>query len=115
VRLTEASGSIEPEARILTTRLFIARNTLSKFFSTTPPVKIEEPIVDLTRAWPRLFDQFEKTCRSATRAEDEDWRFLAQPSEIAASEKHFLRNIGKSQDGMVAKFLNRPISRVITR
>jgi len=66
VRLTEASGSIEPEARILATRLFIARNALSKFFLTMPPVKIEQPIVDLT--WPRLFQQFERTCRSATGA-----------------------------------------------
>ena len=115
VRLTEASGSIEPEARILATRLFIARNALSKFFPTTPPVKIEQPIVDLTGAWPRLFEKFERTCGSATRAEEEDWRFLAQPSEIVASEKHLLRHIGKSQDGMVSKFLNRPISRVITR
>ena len=115
VRLTETSGSIEPEARVVATRLFIARNALSKFFSTTPPVKIEQPIVDLTGAWPRLFEQFERTCRSATRAEEEYWRFLAQPSEIIASEKQLLRHSGKSQDGMVSKFLNRPISRVITR
>jgi phosphatidylglycerophosphate synthase len=115
VRLTEASGSVEPEARILATRLFIARNALSKFFSTTPPVKIEQPIIDLTGAWPRLFEQFERTCRSAARAEEEHWRFLAQPSEIIASEKQLLRHSGKSQDGMVSKLLNRPISRVITR
>jgi phosphatidylglycerophosphate synthase len=115
VRLTEASVSLEPEARILATRLLIERNALAKFFSTMPAVKIEQPIVDLTEAWPQLFHQFEGTCRSATRAEDKDWRFLAQSSEIVASEKHFLRNIGKSQDGIVAKFLNRPISRVITR
>jgi phosphatidylglycerophosphate synthase len=115
VRLTEASGSVEPEARILATRLFITRNALSKFFLTTPPVKIEQPIVDLTGAWPRLFEQFERTCRSATRAEKEQWRFLAQPSEIVASEKLLLRHSGKSRDGMVSKFLNRPISRVITR
>ena len=115
VRLTEASDSVEPEARVVATRLFIARNALSKFFSTTLPVKIEQSIVDLTKAWPRLFEQFERTCRSATRAEEEQWRFLAQPSEIVASEKRFLRHTGKSQDGMVSKFLNRPISRVITR
>src|SRR5262245_54500479 len=115
VRLTEASGSVEPEARILATRLFIARNALSRFFPTTPPVKIERPIVDLTGAWPRLFEQFERTCRSATRPEEEHWRLLAQPSEIVASEKHLLRHIGKSQDGIVSRFLNRPISRVITR
>jgi phosphatidylglycerophosphate synthase len=115
VRLTEASDSIEPEARILATHLFVARNALSKFFSTTPPVKIEQPIVDLTAAWPRLFEQFERTCRSATRAEEEHWRFLGQPSEIIATEKQLLRHSGKSQDGLVSKFLNRPISRVITR
>jgi phosphatidylglycerophosphate synthase len=115
VRLTEASGSIEPEARILATRLFIARNALSTFFLTTPPVKIEQSIVDLTGAWPRLFEQFETTCRSAACVEEEQWRFLAQKSEIIASEKQLLRHSGKSQDGMVSKFLNRPISRVITR
>ncbi|PYJ27275.1 MAG: hypothetical protein DME90_10535 [Verrucomicrobia bacterium] len=115
VRLTEASGSIGPEARILATRLFIARSAFSKFFSTIPSVKIEQPIFDLTRAWPRLLEHFERTCRSATRAEGEHWRFLAQPSEIIASEKQLLRHSGKSQDGMVSKFLNRPISRVITR
>ena len=115
VRLTEASGSVEPGARVLATHLFIARNGLSKFFTATPPVKIEQPIVDLTGAWPRLFEQFERTCRIATRAEEEHWRFLAQPSEIVASEKQLLRHSGKSQDGMVSKFLNRPISRVITR
>ena len=86
VRLTEASSSVEPEARILATRLFIERNALSKFFSTTFPVKIEQPIVDLTGAWPRLFEQFERTCRSATRAEEEHWRFLAQPSDISRAK-----------------------------
>lgn len=115
VRLTEAFGSIEPEARILATRLFVVRNALSKFFSTTPAVKIEQPIVDLTGTWPRLFEQFERTCRSAIRFEEDQWRFLVQPSEIIASEKLLLRQSGKSQDGMVSKFLNRPISRVITR
>ena len=115
VRLTEASGSIEPEARILATRLFITRNALSEFFSTTSPVTIEQPIVDLTGAWSRLFDQFERTCRSAPRAQEEHWRFLAQPSDIVTSEKQLLRQSGKSQDGMVSRFLNRPISRTVTR
>jgi phosphatidylglycerophosphate synthase len=115
VRLTEASGSLEPEARILGTHLFVARNALSKFFSATAPVKIEQPVVDLTVAWPRFFEQFERTCRSATGAEEEHWRFLGEPGEIIASEKQLLRHSGKSQDGIVSKFLNRPISRVITR
>src|SRR5262245_39133399 len=81
VRLTEASGSVEPEARILATRLFVARNALSKFFSATPPVKIEQPIVDLTGTWSRLFEQFERTCQSASGAEEEHWHFLGEPGE----------------------------------
>src|SRR5437899_6084884 len=47
VRLTEASGLVEPEARILATRLFIARNVLSKIFFTTSPGNIEVAIVYL--------------------------------------------------------------------
>jgi phosphatidylglycerophosphate synthase len=115
VRLSAAYGSLEPGARILSTRLFMERNALSKFFSMMPAGTIEQPIVDLTKAWPPLFEQFEKNCQSSTRAEDEEWRFVAQPSDIVASEKHLLRHSGKSQDGMVAKFFNRPISRIITR
>jgi CDP-L-myo-inositol myo-inositolphosphotransferase len=76
---------------------------------------MEQPIVDLTGTWSRLFEQFERTCRSATRSDEEHWRFLAEPNEIIASEKQLLRHSGKSQDGIVSKFLNRPISRVITR
>src|SRR4029450_8028872 len=45
VRLTEASGSIEPEARILATRLFIGRNALSKVFPRTPPAKEKQTVV----------------------------------------------------------------------
>jgi phosphatidylglycerophosphate synthase len=115
VRLSEASVSVGPEARVLATRLFVARNALSNFFSTTAPVEIEQRVTDLTSAWPRLFEQFERSCRSATRTDGEHWRFLAQPSEIVASEKVLLRHSGKSQDGMVSKLLNRPISRIITR
>src|SRR5215469_1906896 len=91
-RLTEASGSVEPEARILATRLLLARNALSEFFSTSPLVKIDQPGVDLATAWPRLFERFERTCRSTTRADEEQWRFLADPTEIVASEKQLLRH-----------------------
>ena len=115
VQLREASGTIEPEARILATRFLVTRNALSDFFLTMPPVKVEQPIVDLTGAWARLFEQFKRACQSASGAEQKFWRFLAQPSEIIASEKQLLSHSGKSQDGIVSNFLNRPISRVITR
>src|SRR5437899_11720444 len=108
VRLTEASGSIEPAARILATRLFVGRNALSKFFATTRPVKIEQPIVDLTGAWPRLFEQFERTCQSAIGAEEEHWRFLLQPRKFSAGKNRFFATLGNCREEMFRKFLTPP-------
>ena len=45
----------------------------------------------------------------------EGWEYLEDSSQIAACEKRFLRGSGKSQDGLVSRFLNRPISRAISR
>jgi len=44
-----------------------------------------------------------------------DWEYLDSPSQIPACEKRFLGESGKSQDGLVSRFLNRPISRAISR
>jgi phosphatidylglycerophosphate synthase len=115
VRLTEASGSVDSEARVLATRLFIGRDALPKFFARMSPVNVDESVLDMAGAWPRLFEQFERSCRSVGRSEEEDWRFLSDRSDIIASEKQLLRHSGKVQDGIVSKFLNRPISRAITR
>ena len=45
----------------------------------------------------------------------EDWEYLQDQSQIGACEKRFLRGSGKSQDGLVSRYLNRPISRSISR
>jgi phosphatidylglycerophosphate synthase len=95
--------------------LFVERNGLAKFFQTTPVVKFEQAIVDLPGAWRQFFAQFERTCRSASVDEEKGWHFLADSSDIAVHEQQLLRRTGKSQDGMVSRFLNRPISRFVTR
>jgi phosphatidylglycerophosphate synthase len=40
---------------------------------------------------------------------------ISQVSEIEEAERRFLRGSGKSQDGLVSRYLNRPISRALTR
>ncbi len=45
----------------------------------------------------------------------EEWEYLESPAQIPACEKRFLEASGKSQDGLVSRFLNRPISRTLTR
>ena len=37
------------------------------------------------------------------------------PAQVAACERRFLRRGGKSQDGLVSRFINRPISRAVSR
>jgi hypothetical protein len=43
------------------------------------------------------------------------WCSLRDAKDIPAAERQLLRNTGKSQDGLVARFINRPISRNVSR
>ena len=43
------------------------------------------------------------------------WEYIADGEQIDGIEIEFLRDSGKSQDGFVSRYLNRPISRVVTR
>ena len=45
----------------------------------------------------------------------ERWEYITDGNQIDEIEKRFLRGSGKSQDGFVSRYLNRPISRVVTR
>lgn len=40
---------------------------------------------------------------------------VSNANEIEAAERRFLRGSGKSQDGLVSRYLNRPLSRVVTQ
>lgn len=46
---------------------------------------------------------------------NEGFERLENPAQIPACEKRFLRASGKSQDGLVSRFINRPISREVSR
>jgi phosphatidylglycerophosphate synthase len=43
------------------------------------------------------------------------WEYISDGDQIDRIETKFLRGSGKSQDGFVSRYLNRPISRTITR
>jgi len=43
------------------------------------------------------------------------WEYITDGDQIDRIEKEFLRGSGKSQDGLVSRYLNRPVSRAITR
>ena len=49
------------------------------------------------------------------RLRERGWEYIADGEKIDEIEIGFLRDSGKSQDGFVSRYLNRPISRVVTR
>ncbi|MBA2585326.1 MAG: CDP-alcohol phosphatidyltransferase family protein [Chthoniobacterales bacterium] len=102
--------------RVITTRLFADRNGLTQFLETVPIVRSEEASGDIPNLWRRLYEQFEASCRDGWRAKVEArWHYLKDAADIRMSEQIFLRRVGKPQDGIVSKFINRPLSRPITR
>ena len=43
------------------------------------------------------------------------WRYLINSKEIPSAERWLLRGSGKSRDGFVSRYLNRPISRTVSQ
>ncbi len=99
-------------ARVLSTRLLVHRSALANFISIAPVIQRETLIVDLTKLWKRLARVFADVCRDRGGA---GWRYVVEDREIAQSERWFLRDTGKLEDGFVSTFLNRPISQSISR
>jgi phosphatidylglycerophosphate synthase len=100
-------------ARILSTHLVVKRGALADFISIAPVVEDEMSIVDATDRWKELARVFVDACRDAGRTAG--WRYAAEPDDVAQCERWLLRDTGKTQDGVVSRFLNRPISRSISR
>ena len=103
-------------ARALSTRLLVNRGALANFISIAPVVECNTSIVDATEHWNKLARVFADVCRdSGGTGQITRWRCVSEPREIAQCERWFLRDTGKTQDGFISRFLNRPISRAISR
>ena len=93
---------------LLSTRIFLHR------YSSSFRLKIESKKYEhLLPNFAQLYDEVRATWESSGPAEG--WDYLEDSAQVAACEKRFLRGSGKSQDGLVSRFINRPISRAISR
>lgn len=114
-RLTKVSFTTEideePYDLILSTRLFLYRKAVRKLLET--PVARGQFITagSEEEVWQTHFRLIE----SLPRVRDGAWEYLTDGNQIDAMEIRFLRATGKSQDGLVSRHLNRPISRTVTR
>ena len=98
---TERDG--RPFDLVLNTRLFLYREAMRRLIDISSPEEKE--------SWEDNFRQLEALPRSQPGA----WEYITDGNQIDDIEKQFLRGSGKSQDGFVSRYLNRPISRVVTR
>lgn len=98
---TELDGA--PYDVVLNTRLFLHRKAMRQL--------IDIPLPQEKESWEDNFRQLE----SLPRSQEGAWEYIADGNEIDEIEKRFLRGSGKSQDGFVSRYLNRPISRAMTR
>jgi hypothetical protein len=103
---TELDGA--PFDLVLNTRLFLYRKAMRQLIDTLVTI-ISSP--GEKESWEDNFRQLELLPRSQEGA----WEYISDGNEIDDIEKKFLRGSGKSQDGFVSRYLNRPISRVVTR
>jgi hypothetical protein len=96
---------------VLNTRLFLYRKTVRQLMeaSVSPP-EIISPISEK-----ELWESYSRRVESLPRSRVGAWEYITDGNQIDEVEIKFLRGSGKSQDGFVSRYLNRPISRVVTR
>ncbi|HEY4282304.1 MAG TPA: CDP-alcohol phosphatidyltransferase family protein [Chthoniobacterales bacterium] len=116
VRLTESLKSTPLGAQVLDARLFVHRNGMANYLEATPPVCIEGVPEETTTVWSQLRERFKtETGPGLAKSPKPSWRYVASMETIARCEEELLSRSGKSQDGIVSRFLNRPLSRRVTR
>jgi phosphatidylglycerophosphate synthase len=109
-RLTHVYFASEPTEGgwdlILTTHLFVYRKAIARLLEQVGPQSF-----GAGRTW----DECLEVTQTLPKYREAGWERLDHENEIAAAEKRFLRSSGKSQDGLVSRCLNRPLSREVTR
>lgn len=108
-RLTKIHFTAEREREeynlVVSTRLFVYRKAIARLLeeSTAPPI--------LAASWDESFERM----KAALVPRPGAWEFIPAQDAIAGIETRFLRGSGKSQDGFVSRYFNRPLSRTVTR
>jgi hypothetical protein len=111
---------------VLNTRLFLYRGAVRNLLpegraSARPPTFAAEFFgnEDVRKHVPpseeELWQAWFRSLESLPPSQPGAWEYITTGDQIDGIEIRFLRGSGKSQDGLVSRYLNRPISRRVTR
>lgn len=99
---------------IVSTRLLLFRDGLPQLLDSLPQPNERE--LESADSWEGYRSMFENGLGNTSHFEGrQPWRYLRNRRDLPAAERAFLRASGKSQDGLVARYVNRPLSRIVTR
>lgn len=112
-----AAGSGDGDDKIdlaLSTRLFVFRDGIPPLLAAMPALATHA--IGALNSWESCFDHFEHAFSAESIIPHaQPWRYLHGTQDIAGCERAFLRQSGKSQDGLVSRYVNRPLSRTLSR
>ena len=100
---------------VVSTRLFLHRGSIPRLLAQLPsPNPVEANGADV---WGNFAHRFAADLRGNADADatDPPWKYISSREEIPACERNFLSRAGKSQDGLVSRHINRPLSRMLSR
>lgn len=100
--------------RVFSTSLLVKRRGLEQFIHDSFPLENDATIGDELAVWKKLWQRFEEACANSLHRTDA-WRYPVDSLNIAQSEHWLLLSSGKSRDGFVSRYVNRPISRAVSR
>lgn len=102
--------------RVFNTRLLVKRHGLEQFVHDSVPLENDATIGDEVGVWEKLWRRFEDAgLDSSVSQTSEAWQYLGNDRDIPRAESWLLRGSGKKRDGFVSRYLNRPISRAVSR
>jgi phosphatidylglycerophosphate synthase len=113
-RFVERFDASPGDERLLNTRLLVKRSGLEQFVRDSVPLDLDQRFVNESTLWQELWGTFEGDCRRAL-PQNGSWRYVSEPGDIPRSEQWLLLGSGKSRDGFVSRYLNRPVSRAVSQ
>lgn len=129
-RLTKVAFTEEldgqPYDLVLNSRLFLYRRAVRQLFSegraSAQPITLAAGSIEkadvqgpVPPSQEELWQAYFRSLESLPRSQPGAWEYITDGNQIDEIEIRFLRGSGKPQDGLVSRYLNRPISRNVTR